>query len=420
MRVLIHGINYAPEPVGIGRYTAGMAAWLAERGHEVRVVTAPPYYPAWRVAPGYRAWRYRRERVAGVAVWRCPVWVPRRPSGVRRVVHLMSFALSTLPVMLAQARWRPDVVIAVEPPLMCAPGALLTARLAGARSVLHVQDLEVDAGFALGLMPGFLRRPVEAAERRLLMRFDRVTTISRRMRQRLEAKGVAPSACGLLPNWVDIRAVGPPDARSALRAELGIPQDAVVALYAGNMAAKQGLEVVAFAARRHAGRRDLVYVLCGEGPTRDALAWQVADLPNARLLPLQPEARRGDLLRLADIHLLPQRADAADLVMPSKLCGMLASGRPVVASAPVGSELAEVVAGRGLVVPPGDGERFADAVATLADDPTARALLGKEARRYAEEHLARERVLGGLEDMLAALVGGPAQAAPAARARHAG
>ena len=83
MRLLIYGLNHAPEPTGIGKFTGEMAAWLASRGHEVRVVTAPPYYPAWRVGPGYSAWRWQREEIEDPRVYRCPLYVPAQPSGTR-------------------------------------------------------------------------------------------------------------------------------------------------------------------------------------------------------------------------------------------------------------------------------------------------------------------------------------------------
>jgi colanic acid biosynthesis glycosyl transferase WcaI len=141
MKILIHGINYAPEIVGTGKYTGELGPWLAARGHEVRVVTAPPYYPAWRVEHGYSARQYRCERIAGVDVWRCPVWVPDKPSAFKRLLHLASFAACSSPVMLRQALWRPDAVVLIEPTLFCAPAAWLTARLCAASGWLHIQDL---------------------------------------------------------------------------------------------------------------------------------------------------------------------------------------------------------------------------------------------------------------------------------------
>src|SRR5580765_2752594 len=123
MRILLYGINFEPELTGIGKYTGEMARWLAAAGHEVRVVTAPPYYPGWSVQQPYRAGRYLREDWHGVAVFRAPLWVPRRVSGLKRLVHLASFALSSLPVLFAQWRWQPQVVWVTEPPLFCTPAA---------------------------------------------------------------------------------------------------------------------------------------------------------------------------------------------------------------------------------------------------------------------------------------------------------
>ena len=85
MKLLVYGINFAPELTGIGKYTGEMAQWLAAAGHEVRVITAPPYYPAWKVGAGYSGRWWRREAWQGVDVWRCPLWVPQRPGGAKRL-----------------------------------------------------------------------------------------------------------------------------------------------------------------------------------------------------------------------------------------------------------------------------------------------------------------------------------------------
>ncbi|MDF1594220.1 MAG: glycosyltransferase [Desulfobacterales bacterium] len=88
MRILIVGINFAPELVGIGKYTAEMVDWLAGQGHDVRVVTAPPYYPKWQVWDGYSGRHYKLENNNGVRVYRCPLWVPEMVSGLKRILHL--------------------------------------------------------------------------------------------------------------------------------------------------------------------------------------------------------------------------------------------------------------------------------------------------------------------------------------------
>lgn len=417
MRIVLVSLNFSPEPTGIGKYSGDLALALAERGHEVRVVCAPPYYPAWRVGDGYSAWRYRTEMPAPrLTVLRCPLWVPRRPGGVARLWHLASFSASCLPVLLLCAAWRPSVVMVVAPAIFSAPGAWLTALLAGARAWLHVQDFELDASFALGLLSGSrLQRIVAAVEAWMLRRFHRVSTVSERMRLRLVAKGVRPERSVLLLNAVDTSAIAPLTGPSPYRAEIGLGPDQVLCLFSGTLNRKQGLHLIVAAAERLRGDARIVFLVCGEGVQRAELESVARTATNLRLLPLQPVGRLGDLLAAADIHLLPQSAGAADLVMPSKLGGMLASGRPVVATAAIGTEVESAVEGRGIVVPPEDLERFVDAIRTLADDAPRRQALGRAARLHAEQVLDRSIVLARLDRDLAELAAGP-PIAPVGRA----
>ncbi len=407
MKLLVYGINFAPELTGIGKYTGEMVAWLAAQGHEVRVVTAPPYYPDWAVWPAYSASRYAREDWHGATVIRTPLWVPRKVTGLRRLLHLGSFALTSIPALLAQWNWKPDVVWVTEPPLFCSPAALAFARLRSAKSWLHIQDYEVDAAFELGLLKGArLRSLVASVERSLMRRFDRISTISMRMRERASSKGTEDARLVSLPNWAHVSGIQPLSADSPYRAELGIRSDVVVALYSGNMGAKQGLELLAETASVLAGRTDIEFVFCGNGAGRAELMRRCEKLSNVRFLDLQPRERLGDLLGLADIHLLPQRADAADLVMPSKLTGMLSSGRPVVAGARPETELGQVASQCGIAVPPDNPTAFAEAVVSLASQPELRRELGLRARRYAEERFDRDAVLKQFEQDLTACVNG--------------
>ncbi len=402
MRILVHSINYAPELTGIGKFTAEMCDWFAARGHEVRVVTTPPYYPDWKVRAGYSAWMWRCETIEKVRVARCPLWVPAKPSGVKRAVHLLSFALSSLPAMLWQAvAFRPDVVCTIKPPMFAEPVGWLAARLCGALAWTHVQDLEVDAAFDMGLLPsGGLRTATLAVDNWLLRRFDFATTISLRMQERLWRKGMPAAKTGLYPNWVEAAAIQPQSGPNPYRAELGIPDGQIVALYSGNMGEKQGLDTLIDTARAVAGDPGITVVLCGEGAARQRLQDGARGLSNVRFLPLQPLERLGDLLNLADVHLLPQRADAADLVMPSKLGGMLATGRPVVAGAHAGTQVAMAVADCGIVVPPDDGQAMAVGLRALAADSEKRTQLGGVARKKALAEWDKDGILGRLESTL--------------------
>jgi len=418
MRILIYGIHFHPEPIGIGKYTGEMADWLAGRGHEVRVVTAPPFYPHWRAFPGHCVWKYSRERfrlqngdgktsgpqhVQGpdVEIFRCPTWVPENPNGTKRLFHLASFGASSVPSILRQVGWSADIVLLVEPTLFCALQTLLVARWSRAKAWLHIQDFEVDAAFGLGYLSSSpVRNLAFALERRILSAFDRVSAISDRMVDRLSAKGVDPSRRILFPNWVDTSEIYPRAGHSPFRKELGITESTVVALYSGSMGKKQGLDLLVEAARQLSHRPNLRFVFCGEGPFRQILVDNVKDLPNVSLLPVQPADRLNDLLNLADIHLLPQLSDAADLVMPSKLTGMMASGRAIVATAHPGTQLFGVLEGRGIVTPPGDVDALVLTLLRLAEGPSLREQLGQEARRYAVSHLNRDEILHQFEQSM--------------------
>jgi colanic acid biosynthesis glycosyl transferase WcaI len=395
MKILIYTANFAPEPTGIGKYSGEMAAWLAARGHKVRAIAAPPYYPTWKVDPKYRWPPYRREQWSGVDVWRVPLWVPTSPGGLARVLHLLSFAFTSFPVMMWQVFWRPKLVVTIAPAFLCAPAGWLTAELCGAQSWLHLQDFEVDLAFGMGLLKGkLLQRVVLRMERWMLRRFDTVSSISGRMVELLLKKGVEPRRARYFPNWVDIAHVKPPLAGGNYRRQLGIAADAIVVLFSGSLGGKQGLMVIPRVANLLSGRNDIVFVVCGEGVMKPELEAAASNLPNIRFLPLQPFEKLGELLCTADIHLLPQSQGAADLVLPSKLSGMLASGRPVVATCLSGTELDSVVSKCGLIVPPQDSTALAAAICELADDSALRLELGRRARAVAENYFERDAILG--------------------------
>jgi colanic acid biosynthesis glycosyl transferase WcaI len=302
--------------------------------------------------------------------------------------------------------WRPHVVMAVEPSLIHAPAALALARLTRARTWLHIQDYEVDAAFDLGLLKS--KRASNMAmsfESRLMKRFDVVSSISDKMVERAVTKGVDRTNVFHLPNWVDTGAIFPLDRASEFRKELGIGEHTAVVLYSGNMGAKQGLEVVADAAAALKAREDIVFVFCGNGSSKADLQRRCADLPNTRFLSLQPTERLNELLNLADIHVLPQRGDVADLVMPSKLTGMFASARAVVAMAHAETELHEAVSGRGEVIEPECVSALTDAITKLVADPGLRARHGERGRLYAQERLSPASVFARLEDRLISLIG---------------
>ena len=414
MRLLIYGLNFSPELTGIGKYTGEMAWWLAERGHEVHVVTAPPYYPAWEVGASHGN-RYQKEKPRdNLTIYRCPLYVPSGPTGLSRMLHLASFAASSLMTLLRETIREPDIVFTVEPTLFAAPVALAAAAIGNSCSWLHIQDFEVDAAFELGLLPsdGWLHGAALAFESWITGAFDRVSSISTKMVERVLLKGVGPERRVLFPNWVDVDSVYPQETEAAnsFRDEFGL-KGKVVLLYSGNMGSKQGLESLPVLAEIFRDDDRVHFLFCGDGTFRPQMEALVLEQQNVTLLPLQPLERLNELLNAADVHLLPQRTGAADLVMPSKLTGMLSSGRPIVATAEAGTQVAQVISAGmdheacGLVVGAEDVDGLHRAVKRLVEDEELRKRMGQQARRYAVLHLGREQVLEQFERHLFEVVG---------------
>lgn len=395
MRILIYSMNYHPEQTGIGKYSGEMAAWLSQCGHEVRVVCAPPYYPTWSITAGFSPWRYSSTVENGVRVYRTPLWIPSRPTGIARMLHLLSFAAASFPVVIYQSFWRPDIVFTVAPAFVCAPAGWATARLSGGLAWLHVQDFEVDVAFRMGLLKGKLARFFARwIESKILRRFDTVSTISESMLAMLARKDVEKERTRLLPNWVDISKISVLDTASSYRRELGIGENMKVALFSGSLGSKQGLMVIPQAAKLLQDRGDILFVVCGDGVMKNDIEAAARNLPNFLMLPLQPYERLNDLLGMADVHLLPQSPEAEDLVLPSKLSGMLASGRPIVATCRRSTEIGAIVSRCGIVCEPEDSSALAQAIRDLFARPTCELhQLGMAARQIAVERVDKESIL---------------------------
>lgn len=412
VRLLIYSLNYYPEPTGTGKYSGEMAAWLAAQGHEVEVLCGLPHYPSWSVPLAYRRGRCLADRINGVSVKRLRHFVPTadRLSTKNRIWLETSFTLAAarywIPKFLAKRK--PDAVVAVMPPLQIGVWPALYCLVRRVPWVLHVQDLQVDAALRLNMLPGGLvGRALYGLERFFLNKANRVSTITEPMRQRIIAKGVPKERTWLFPNWADNKLITPQSRLNDFRAQLGVGADKILVLYAGNMGQKQGLEVILDAAKLLEAHDNIHFLMVGDGATRHDLEQRAKseDLTNLRFLPLQPKEGLCDMLAAADIHLVVQRRDAADLVMPSKLTNILAAGRPCIATAEEGTALANVLEehATGILSPPEDPGALADAIQRLAEDEGLRARLGRGARSYSETFLDQDLILEKFQTQLNSL-----------------
>lgn len=393
--VILPVLNFSQEETGVGKYTFEMAKYFSERGHSVKVICAPPYYPWWKVQAPYKSWKGMRETIGTMEIQRCPIYVPHQPSALKRALHLSTIGASVvIPSVFLPGK--ADVVWMAQPSLSLAPAAIMAAWRTKANAWMHVQDLEVAAAQHLKVLPGITQPLIAVLEKNLYGRCHTVSTISPSMAAQLRLRG-SPDNIPVFPNWVDVKAIQPLKGASPYRAELGLDDSIHVVLYSGNMGEKQGMDIVLQAARRLAHRPEILFILAGGGNARPRLELAAADIPNLRFMPLQPSHRMQEFLALGDIHLVPQSAGVGNLVMPSKMTAILSAGRPVVATCDPHDELATVVRRCGLVVAPGDDLAFARAVEELVDSPVRRRALGALGRDYAEENLSSTVILPRME-----------------------
>jgi glycosyltransferase involved in cell wall biosynthesis len=403
MRVLIVGINYAPEPTGIAPYTSGLAVALQRRGDDVAVITGYPHYPAWRVADGYRGFS-RTDVINGVTVKRLRHFVPASPRLLNRLLMELTFGLRA-----SLARWhRPDAVIVVSPALFSSRIALMRARLTRARRIVWVQDLYglgvAETGQAKGRVAGTLA----AFERETFRRGDRVVVIHDRFKKHLvEDLGLDPANVDVVRNWSHVAEI-PRTGRADVRRELGWADDDVVVVHAGNMGAKQGLENVVRAARLASERGSRVrFVLVGDGNRRPALEGLLESLGGCdrlAFIPPLPDEEFRPVLAAADILLVNERPGLDDMCVPSKLTTYFSTGLPVLAATDATSVTAEEIAfsGGGMRVDAGDPEALLNGAERLGDDPGLRAFLGAAGREFKSDFLSEDAAVDGF---LAALAG---------------
>ena len=398
MRILIVSQYYQPEPFRIG----DLARWLAERGHEVSVLTGRPNYPAGRLYPDYGPIRPVREVIDGVPVHRVPL-VPRGNGGALALaVNYLSFAVSgcCLGPLLLRGRFDAVLCYLVSPITAAFPGIML-GRLKRAALALWVQDLWPESVASAGKVDSpTLMRCLDRMVGFIYRRADAIWIPSQAFAPAVLRYGIAPSRLAHIPNTTEAfyQADDPPPPGRAGKLSI---------LYAGNFGEAQGFETVLDAVERTPESSGVEWVFVGDGRRRAWLAAEIErrGLRQARLLDRVLPERMPALIGAADALLVPlRRAPVFALTIPSKLQSALASARPVLAVLEgEGARLVEV-SGAGIVAPPGDATALAQAALRLAAmTPQERRRMGKAGRQYHDRHFARDLVYASIERHLGSI-----------------
>jgi putative colanic acid biosynthesis glycosyltransferase WcaI len=401
MHAIVWGINYAPEFTGIAPHSVALCEFLRARGDEVSMVTGFSYYPSWEKRPEDRRQFYRTDQINGVTVHRCWQFVPNRVSALKRMFHEASFVFTS--TLRALSLPRADVYVLVSPPLLLGVAGWLVGCVKDAPFVFHVQDMQPDAAVGLGMLKaGWFTRALYGLESFAYRHAARVSGITQGMLRSFRAKGVPEWKLTYFPNAIALRDVAPPPSRGEFRSRHGFAAEDFLAIYAGNLGVKQGLEILLETAPLLRDRRIRI-LICGDGAQRETLAQRVRDLklPNVSMLPLQAGPDYRSLIVDADVCFITQQAGAGNSFFPSKLLGLLAESKPVVTVAAPECELALSLAeGKfGANVPPGHARELADLLDILASDPQRLSEYGAAGRRYVEQ-FEKSRVMENFREEL--------------------
>ncbi|MEM8637931.1 MAG: glycosyltransferase family 4 protein [Cyanobacteria bacterium P01_G01_bin.54] len=423
MRILIYSYNYAPEPIGIGPLMTELAEGLAAQGHQIRVVTAFPWYPVQEKFLHYDRFRrlYLTERRNNILLQRCQVYRSKRRNLLNRGLFELSFMV--LSFFQALRRGRPDVVLLTVPGLPVGLPAALIGWLFRCPIVLNLQDILPDAAIEVGLLSNplaiFIFKRLEMFNYWIA---DRITVISSGFISNLQSKGVNLSKVNLIHNWVNVDFIKPiPPQQNHIRQGRLLQErfshfldvlgqtppsfnpdyrldDKFIVLYSGNIGLTQPMEKVIKAAKLLEALPQIHFVIVG--PENGLVnLWTYCKKYNIKnnvtLSPFVDRADLPELMSIANVSLVVQKRNVISFNMPSKIQTISASGRPIIAAVPKEGTAAQAVlkSGGGVWIPPEDSESLAEAITHFYHHPEEAQRLGEKARRYAIEHYSYRRAI---------------------------
>ena len=411
MRLVVVTPHFEPDVAPTGEVVTRLVHELAARGHHIEVLTSLPWYRNHRIEPGYEGRLVRSEDTPWGRIARVnPFATSDKRNLFKRGAAFVGFSAVASAIGV---RGEPvDAVLAVSPPLTLGAAGYLIARARAAAFVFNVQDVYPDVAVELGVLKS--RLVIQGAtrlERFCYARADKITVLSDELKDNVGAK-TDPAKVRVIPNFVDTDWIKPGPLENAYRTEFGL-QGKKVVMYAGNVGLSQSIDTVLDSAMALEYDSDIVFVINGGGAVLEEVARRARQLPNVRLVGMQPASRLPQVLGAADVHLVPLKKGLARSSVPSKVYSILAAGRPLVASVDERSEVALLVerANAGFAVAPGDAEALTKAIRRLVDDPDEARRMGLAARRFVRSWASPAAVAASYEDLfeeLAATPGGTA------------
>jgi len=398
---------YSPEELtGIGKYNGELLSWLLSKGKYVFHLASAPFYPYWSLYEGYQNKIYqtidRKENFKDV---RTGVYIPKSPGALKKIVSEFSFFISSFfgfIVNIKQVR-SAKLWIIINPPFFLGLFPILFGKVYGAKVLLHIQDLQVDAARELRLLPGGICRILEMVEKRILKSADYVSTISEGMKLKIEKKKINKPIL-MLPNWSDLDFIKPIANDFWLHDHLKLDRSKKLIVYSGNIGEKQGLEIIFDTAEYFLNNGGLHFVLLGAGLYKQTLLEKVnkLQLSNVTFGDLVKKEDLNKMLNSSYIQLVVQKSAGADSFLPSKLTNILSAGCCAIVTAAFGTSLYEICKNSGcaLVIPPDSANGLILEIDRLQNEDAEWLKVKQQARTWAESNLSINKCLHPLEELL--------------------
>lgn len=391
--ITLVGLNFFPESTAIGLYSTQLAQYLEAQDIQLDVITAFPYYPQWKIAPEYQDKpSYVKEELGSISLYRYKQYVPANPTFLKRIIHILSFTWGSFWNL-----WKIkncDIVISIVPFTSATLLGYIQKKRFKAKSWIHIQDFEFDAAFQSGLTKsgeekgGLVYRLLMRVEKSLFSKADRVSTISHMMLEKLKKKTTASTY--FLPNWIDEKQIDPAFAK----AHPYLKSSKFKILYSGNIGDKQDwnfflklMNVLDF--------QRFEIIIVGDGAKRTWLENEIKPYPGITLYPPVPYEDLSDLLCSADVHILFQKPEVVDTVMPSKILGMMASAKPSIITGHAQSEVAQAmrVSNGGYYSSEKEIDTVLKQLEVLISDAGLAQEMGIKARKYVVSNFAKDQIL---------------------------
>ena len=393
--ITLVSLNYAPEDTAIGLYSTQWAEYLKSAGYEVTVVTAFPYYPKWEISKTYKDKKtFLKEELNGNTILRYKQYVPQNPTFLKRVIHLIDFTFGSFINILKIKNC--DLVISVVPFTSSIFLGYFLKKKFNAKLWVHIQDFEFDAALQTGVSEkkNIIFSSLFYIEKWLLSKANLASTISYSMMERLKKK--TESKAYFLPNWIDEKAIDPK--QSNIHRYLNSRK--IKILYSGNIGDKQDWDAfLKFCNDIDPEKYDVIIV--GNGSKKDWLLQKTENFKNIKYYGPVPFNELSDLLCSTDIHVLFQKTEVVDTVMPSKVLGMIASTKPSIIIGNNKSEVKSIIkASKGGLFFSEYSKDVVHDLELLLSDKERLEINGNLAREFVIENFSKTKILNRMLDKL--------------------